>query len=46
MKLYRNGSEYPVILQPLSDNGATFKKGSSLFTQVEIAIGVDDVLKF
>ena len=43
MKLYRNGSEYPVILQPLSENGTLFKKRSSLFAQVGLATGVDDL---
>jgi hypothetical protein len=43
MKLYRNGVEYPVTLQPLSDNGTLFKKGSSLFAQVGLATGVDDL---
>ncbi len=43
VRLFRNGSEYPLTLQPLSDNGTLFKKGSSLFAQVDLATGVDDL---
>lgn len=43
MKLFRNGTEYPVTLLPLSENGTIFKKGSSLFAQVEFATTIDDL---
>jgi hypothetical protein len=41
MRLFRNGLEYPVTLQPLSESGAIFKKGSSLFAQLDLTTGTE-----
>jgi len=39
MRLYRNGHEYPLTIQPLFQSKTVFEKGSSLFAQVDLATG-------
>jgi len=41
LKLFRNGSEYPLTIQPLNQSKIVFEKGSSLFAQVDLATGLD-----
>lgn len=43
MRLFRNGLEYPVTLQPLSESGTLFKKGSSLFAQLDLTTGKEAI---
>jgi hypothetical protein len=37
LRLYRNGNEYPLTIQPLSESKTIFERGSSLFAQVDLA---------
>ena len=37
LKLFRNGNEYPLTIQPLNQSKTIFEKGSSLFAQVDLA---------
>jgi len=39
MRLYRNGMEYPVTIQPLNGSGTIFTKGNSLFAQLDLTTG-------
>jgi hypothetical protein len=41
MRLYRNGREYPINIQPLNSSGTKFNKGSSLFAMVDLATGIE-----
>ena len=43
MRLYRNGLEYPVTPQPLSESGTIFKKESSLFAQLDLTTGTEGI---
>ena len=45
VKMYRNGIEYPVLLKPLNDSKIIFEKGSSLFAQLDVSTGTDEMLK-
>lgn len=37
LKLFRNGNEYPLTIQPINQSNTVFEKGSSLFAQVDLA---------
>jgi hypothetical protein len=41
VKLFRNGTEYPISIQPLSRGTTFFEKGESLFAMVDLATGVE-----
>jgi hypothetical protein len=41
LKLFRNGKEYPLTIQPLNQSKTVFEKGNSLFAQVDIATGLE-----
>ena len=41
LKLFRNGNEYPMLLQPINQSKTVFEKGESLFAMVELATGVE-----
>jgi hypothetical protein len=41
LKLFRNGAEYPVTLQPLNRSANVFEKGESLFAMVDLATGIE-----
>jgi hypothetical protein len=43
MRLYRNGREYPAILEPLNDSGTIFKIGSSIFAQLDLTTGTEGI---
>jgi hypothetical protein len=45
IKLYRNGAEYPLILNPLNNSGTVFEKGSSLFAKLSIVTGLNQNAK-
>ena len=40
MRLYRNGREYPVTLQPVNQSKTVFEKGESLFAMVDLTTGL------
>lgn len=42
MKLFRNGREYPMTLQPINRSASVFEKGESLFVIVDLATGVEE----
>jgi hypothetical protein len=44
VKLYRNGAEYPLTIEPLNNRKPVYEKSSSLFAQVGLATGVDGLL--
>jgi hypothetical protein len=41
LKLFRNGNEYPILLQPINQIKTVFEKGESLFAIVELATDVE-----
>jgi hypothetical protein len=41
LKIFRNGKEYPLTIQPLNQSKTVFEKGSSLFAQVDLATDVE-----
>ncbi len=43
MKLFRNGVEHPVNIEPLNGHGITFIKGSSLFAQLNLTTGTEGI---
>jgi hypothetical protein len=44
IKMYRNGKEYPLTIEPLNNSKAVFEKGSSSFARVNIATGTEGIL--
>ena len=40
LKLYRNGTEYDLNIEPINNSSSLFKKGSSLFAKVDIITGI------
>jgi hypothetical protein len=43
LKLFRNGSEFPMTLQLLSGNTTVFEKGESLFAMVDMETGLEGI---
>jgi hypothetical protein len=43
LKLFRNGLEYPLTIKPLNNSKTLFEKGGSLFAQVGMATGLDEL---
>jgi hypothetical protein len=42
MRLYRNGMEYPLTLQPINQSKLDFKKGESLFAMMDLTTGLEE----
>ena len=43
LKLYRDGNEYPLTLQPINTDNLVFRIGSSLFATIVITTGLDRI---
>ena len=43
LKLYRNGSEFPLTIVPLNSSKAIFEKGGSLFAQVDLVTELNGI---
>jgi hypothetical protein len=43
LKLFRNGKEYPVTIEPLNNSQPVFEKGSSLFAQLALPTGLEGI---
>jgi hypothetical protein len=41
-RLYRNGREYPLTLEPLSGSGIVFTKGGSILAQLDLITGTEE----
>ena len=45
IKLFRDGVEYPLTVEPINNSKNVFEKGSSLFAQVGLATGLEGIAK-
>jgi hypothetical protein len=41
LKLYRNGREFPMTLQPISGSTTVFEKGESMFAMIDMETGLE-----
>jgi hypothetical protein len=44
IKLYRNGKEYPLTIEPLKNSRTLFEKGTSLFGQLVLPTGLEEIV--
>ena len=46
IRLYRNGREFPVSLQPINQSKPVFEKGESLFAMADLTTGINGLTGF
>lgn len=46
LKLYRNGAEYPLTIEPMNNAKPVFAKGETLLAMVGLATGVDNLATY